>query len=67
MIDLINIRIGDPGRKAKIGITAMSCNKRIEKDASPEAVLNKFFSLSVCRTIAVEDKAKHNAIVIAIL
>ncbi|CRH27347.1 Uncharacterised protein [Chlamydia trachomatis] len=45
----------------------MSCNKRIEKEASPAAVLNKFFSFSVCRTIAVEDKAKHNAIVIAIL
>ena len=47
--------IASNGINASIGTTAISCISSTEKLARPPAVRIRFFSFSVCRTIAVDD------------
>ena len=46
------------GRIASIGMTAISCVSRTEKDDRPPGVRIRFFSDRVCRTMAVDDRPR---------
>ena len=52
------------GRNASVGITAMSCVNRTEKAFRPPVVCINPFSVSVCSTIAVDDRARIRPIAI---
>jgi hypothetical protein len=44
-----------------MGMTATSWKRSMEKERWPASVFIKFFSFSVCRTMAVEDRDRMKA------